>query len=1633
MGFKYLNLRKTRLLSVKNHEAGPSYPGRRQFLKTMGLGAVAWHPLAESIKSLTFDPLKFSYKSNRLKVYYQNKLAWEISEKYFEPGYKVNLIQDGNHYRIKAGHLQFRNTSLRFSMKADINHSNGWWECTMQIPEFNFGWSGNFCHWLEGTRLIKGTAKIDQTVTHLNDADALKLEGAFQLSLSPQWQVSLKALNGVRLQRGNHLLTSSQLRIDAACNNHPPFVKSNRRTFTQLTLPVFNDWESFFDTLDLDQGHLTALNNPSAELCMALLHANSQGKYLWIQQPEANLLFETERIFDRPVPLTRFFYYKEYTSALSASSYMSAGLPANGNWLTNQLGAFKLENDDQHPVFEAFAANDHFNRIIMEPRLSAFTPLVGNAVVLSTIFQTPKKVLVTKPQKTAQDPVIKRVQKPEIKFEYNQLSFKPQLAITIKVLRPEDLLSLEFVFHNFSFTNRGEAPFLELSNAKKEGIVEVYFNSQHTLEEAWFETTNIKDNDPLKPADVGVKPPAKHLRARKSRLVYELPAGHEGFPLIMSELLNWDKYKLRVHPRAWIKVPVISKFITPKDLKADKQLIASPNPNLKYLDTPTTEYGIRLTQNTRLKADHQDVYQESQMSKFLPPQNAISAGPTFNAKEVLKRVIWKVEPIPPLTTSIEAPALMYISPNQTNGFYHQTEIRFIKGPKEQETASTQAQPPVQQSQAQQSQAQQSQIQQSQIQQNQIQQSQVQQSQVQQSQVQLFKPGLRTIGILQTVEGEITELWHTRLGVRLSNGKTSVKVLPHLKTIRALWADEADPDYRVAKNRNYPFMAPLDASNRQKLVHITSNYNVGFEPFPVPVNDLMLTSLGAYLDWHAFFDVPTPYDGPLNIVEWEQISTLGRDQYVKIVEEGYLFPFGHRAAVAKVTERKFDSATKAAALRQRMYVVVLEKEVLYARSDPQGKFIEFPFQAVRIKTGATPNIENPENSTLVKVPATPGGSGNTLYNFYINVGPNKGYPFDMVATDKEGGEHYFQMPLVFIENAMARDKSLMQQVINKYRGSSSDGYNKVNNESDFRGQEMAYAEYLVEGDTTFETEMVKFDAQIYPVNNAGALKFHPTMKEARIFVKQINELTGIREPATIGLEDDKNQGTLFARVISSNVVDFSGGSDKSGGFLSPNMPVSGLSKLQGPVNGKLNNLKALKFVPKDFFAELPTLPMAKIFGVIDLLSLLFGTDSNPLDLGGSFDGMKDAVQNIRDEIESLKNDLLYLENLKKETGENVEAQLNEKKQLLKNKAGELLAALNSAIPRIPNLKAYATPEAFYAEYKWQPQLKGTNINVIPSLLNVHVANPANALTVTTRFEKPFDAALSASMNGVARFEKFTIDIVPLLEVKFNYLEFKTGSSQKTDVKVDIDKNDPIKFKGVLNFVNSLQSIIPSGGFSDDGPYIDLKPTSVTAGFNISVPSVEVGICMLSNVTLGAYVNLPFTGAPLTIGFNFCKRDNPFILTISCFGGGGYFLMVTTLKGIQSIEAAFEFGAALSLNVGVASGGVSAMGGFYYKMEMVEGEETTTLSGYLRLNGHLSILGLISLSLEFYLAFNAVLYAGKVQKLEGVATLKVKVEVLFFSKTVKITVRRELKGADADPKFSEMIEKEDWEEYCLAFAG
>jgi len=1617
MNFKLLHLKNTRkLFADQVSTESVVNPDRRSFIKTMGLGVIAINPLTETIKSINFKPFEIQLKNNILTVIRNGRVVWQISDHFFEKEYDISLISNEQSYLVKASNLRVRNTDLKFSVSANIGRNNSDWILKILIPEFSLRQEVNFLEWLDKTKTISSIHHFDHQLIELNESDRIELKGICNIHISSNWNIAFKGEGNAIVHLNGHQYNEDNLLLKPFAKDSLDFTKSFGDNSVAVTVRRFKGWGDHLSQFTFYENHQISCIQDYPDLNI-LLHKPISGdgyKAVWVSELEGNLQYQPDLRMDEKFLLSRYFYFSEYTGTNDSSFYLAGQLPPYGQWISNVLGGFKFRNDDSLPVFESFGADNKFIGHIFEPRLLAFQPIVENAITVPYYFSHPPAIQINpyqdenrndiydkglalntteKPFRSTegvyQDPQtrVRRTTRssPNVKnmarlnISFDEIRFIPKRAIKITVLRPEDLLFLQFEFHNFKFSNKGQAPFLELDDPKSKGVIVVFFPTQHTLEQAFFESNDIPSVNSafkfpkIKSSDGEPALPVMQMRARKSRLVYELEAGHIGFPLMMEDLLDWSKFELRVHPRAWIKLANVVKPVTYPTLSQASPLRVNTNDKFLERDDRLLDYGIRLNVNNRVKAQNDLVYSDEAVSKFINPEKAESAAVNFNIFAI-KNINLTVGPVPDTSTSIEAPALMYISPNQLNDFSHKIKLD-IRDAEEQK--------------------------------------------IQETNVNIQLRALDTLG---SAKGEISELWHTRLGIKLKNGKTSFNGLESLKTIRVLWADDALVEYnKPAPDRDTPFLASLDGNNRHKLVHQTSDYSIpGFVPIPVPVKNLMLSSLGAYLNWHVFFKIASPVDSYLNISEWEHIATLGRDHYVKIVEKGYLFPFGHRAALVKVTERKFHRQTRSAVNRQHMYIVVLQKEVLYSRNDPDGKFIEFPFQAIRIETSATPNIDKPTGSTIV--------SGTSAYNFYIKVG-GTGFMFDVISTDKEGFEHRFRMPMVFLENIIARDYKQMEQVIPKYNDKTD--FTAAN----FWNQKIAYANCLVDGDTSFETEKINFNGQLYPAKGEGDIKFHPKIQLAKVFIKQLEEITGVRKSASITLEDDNNAGHVFAKV-SGAVVDFSGGSDKSGGFLSPNMSVNGLSKLQGPVGGDIADIKNLVFKADQFFKALDGLTPPKIFGVIDIFSLL-----SDLNLGGSFDSLTEKISSIRKEIEDTKNEILFLENQAKETSSDVTAQIADAKKTISDKVKELLDTLNGNTPKIPNFKAYVTEEAAYAEYKWQPELKGKNIEVISGILNVNVDNPNNALTVLTKFEKPFDAGKPAILNSTARFEKFGIDIVPLLEVNFNYLEFRSGSAQKTDIKVDINPKNPITFKGALSFVNNLQSIIPSTGFSEDGPYIDLQPTGVTAGFNISIPSVEVGICAICNISLGASITLPFTGAPLTLGFNFCTRENPFLLTVSCFGGGGFFLMVTTLHGIQSVEAAFEFGASLSLNVGVASGGVSAMGGFYFKIEKVtktisgvEHELTqVNLTGYLRINGHLSILGIITVSLEFYLAFTAVFVGDKVEKLEGEATLKVKVEVLFFSKTVSVTVRRELKGADADPKFIDMIDQDDWREYCLAFAN
>jgi len=310
-----------------------------------------------------------------------------------------------------------------------------------------------------------------------------------------------------------------------------------------------------------------------------------------------------------------------------------------------------------------------------------------------------------------------------------------------------------------------------------------------------------------------------------------------------------------------------------------------------------------------------------------------------------------------------------------------------------------------------------------------------------------------------------------------------------------------------------------------------------------------------------------------------------------------------------------------------------------------------------------------------------------------------------------------------------------------------------------------------------------------------------------------------------------------------------------------------------------------------------------------------------------------------------------------------------------------------------------------------------------------ASPGGKLTLDS--ESTFDPASGKATSRVAgHIDAFTIHVLGggalhFIDIPFDNFRFGASNGAKPHIDVDIGA---VGFAGVLTFVNQLQRFLKNLGGS--GFSIKVSPNAIDAGMSLALPSFGVGVFNMQNLSLNAGIHVPFTGDGTLVRFGFCTREHPFLLTVMCFGGGGFVGLGVGLKQVELVEASLEFGAQLALDIGVASGGVTVTAGVYFKYEIANGVK---LSGFVRVVGELEVLGLISISAEFNLSldYQSKPNAGGRSTVGGTATLRVEISIAFFSTSAQLSVHREFAGAD--PSFADMIpDQPTWQAYCDAFA-
>jgi hypothetical protein len=633
-----------------------------------------------------------------------------------------------------------------------------------------------------------------------------------------------------------------------------------------------------------------------------------------------------------------------------------------------------------------------------------------------------------------------------------------------------------------------------------------------------------------------------------------------------------------------------------------------------------------------------------------------------------------------------------------------------------------------------------------------------------------------------------------------------------------------------------------------------------------------------------------------------------------------------------------------------------------------------------------------------------------------------------------------------------------------------------------GQLVAYAQSDAPDDTSVATRSITFDVEVPGAGLYDKLpprqpRFLPVMRSAQLDVPSLQKIAGTTAAAALRYDTTylhngfagANGGQVFlardeASALPALGVPFSKQSERSGGLVAPDLSLSGLSRLSGPVSGAIDLAAQGTMDPAAWFADV--LDDAMLFGVLKLADIVKEVGFDELDkLPRLAGGAMDQVQKLVADMERLHtlvaglpgpqfSSLAFLlDQLVNPTSGSIAALLKSgdsgpvvaQLQLVQGSLGDVPAAIaasgvgsgpaavlteaaasiegaiGTVLGAVELLEQFANgelPDELSARFEWRPEL---------------LPWPSNDPIFVPKGPTPYrNLTLSVEASGndltvTCSLDSFDIDLVVLV-LKFERVQFRSRAGKKPEIDVSFEK---FEFAGPLAFIETLRQVIPLDGFSDP-PEVSVTTEGISAGFSMGLPNLSFGVFSLENLSLAAGFTVPFVGPPMSTWFRFCERENPSRLTVMMFGGGFFFGVTVDAKGLQVAEGAIEFGAAISVDFGVASGSVSAMAGLYFKIE----SGNVTLAGYFRLRGEVEALGIVSVTIELYLEMKYETASGKCV---GTATIKIDIDVTLFSTTISITCSKKFAGSGPDPTLAEMFDvstatatSADWDLYCGAFA-
>ncbi len=380
------------------------------------------------------------------------------------------------------------------------------------------------------------------------------------------------------------------------------------------------------------------------------------------------------------------------------------------------------------------------------------------------------------------------------------------------------------------------------------------------------------------------------------------------------------------------------------------------------------------------------------------------------------------------------------------------------------------------------------------------------------------------------------------------------------------------------------------------------------PQPLQVSELWLSALGGSLVHDTRFSPSAGladvwgkeqvFDG-FSIERWRAEIVLGRDIVGEVVYKGYLFPFGHRASLIKLTERLFlltkNQGVKAI-LVQRIFMRVGRKSQAYPSVGQPFEGRLWCSQDVTVHTTQTPDLRDPYEQPAPNKVESPQG------RIFLDKAP--GLAFWPRVNETDEGLVKFDLsidgavvstPLIFVDNTAATNAASLGALVNHYRTAPE----WIGRRTLALGlQKVRYAPEWKSGDCSLKTETILLDVSgrlaslgadwagnlgeyhTTPVlEGAEQPPFYPAMDFASVRLEQVERFSG-GKPTPVQVQYDghyvrngfanrsdekpKNPMEIFLDLRNCVSMTMGDNGDRSGAVGRPDSDIVAFGRRNGPM-------------------------------------------------------------------------------------------------------------------------------------------------------------------------------------------------------------------------------------------------------------------------------------------------------------------------------------------------------------------------------------------------------------------------------------------------------------------------------------